>query len=65
MGVTSISGNALYLVCSDASVQMHNPVPSIWGKEPWAEESQKCSAALGKNIYEKKRTFFFWFFTLR
>lgn len=46
MGVTSISGNALYLVCSDVSVQMHNPVLSIWGKEPWAEESQKCSAAL-------------------
>lgn len=45
MGVTSISGNALYLVRSDVSVQMHNLVPSIWGKEPWAEESQQCSAA--------------------
>lgn len=55
MGVTSISGNALYLVCSDASVQMHNPVPSIWGKEPWAEETQQCRFAGKKKKKASKK----------
>lgn len=57
VGVTSISGNALYLVCSYASVQMHNPVPSIWGREPWAE--RYSSAALRKKIVSEKQGTYF------
>lgn len=62
MGVTSISGNVLYLVCSDASVQMHKPVPSIWGEEPWAEELKPCSAALQKKASEKQGMFFLFLY---
>lgn len=55
MGVTSISGNALYLVCSDASVQMHNPVPSVWGKSPGQNSHSSAVQLCGKKKKKEKK----------